>query len=343
VRSLVAGLIAFAIAIQPGVAAAFGSRGHQIVGAIADQLLSANARLHVHRALGTSLQVAAPWADCVKNVAAQPGGGLQYQPDDRYRAGCSSFDTAAGRERMIGYARRNWSNCGASSRAFGAPPCHASYHFADIAVQRDKYDRSFVGANDHDVVSALDAAIAVLRGSRAPAPFVIDDKTEALRVVAHLVGDVHQPLHVGAVYLDDAGSRIDPDHLGSRSGAQASTRGGNRLEDGEANLHAEWDEVPKNLKPSKLRVSMLKAARAVAVTPGKVEAWPKVWASQTVGAAAEALRGISFSQKGARLDSDWVVEFEDRESYLTMKDELQLRQLTLAGARLAQVLNAVWP
>ncbi|WP_409362753.1 S1/P1 nuclease [Bradyrhizobium sp. CIR18] len=31
------------------------------------------------------------------------------------------------------------------------------------------------------------------------------DKKEALFVLSHLVGDLHQPLHVGAVYLDSAG------------------------------------------------------------------------------------------------------------------------------------------
>ena len=33
---------------------------------------------------------------------------------------------------------------------------------------------------------------------------------EALRLLAHYVGDIHQPLHVAAVYLDREGRVVDP-------------------------------------------------------------------------------------------------------------------------------------
>ena len=43
-----------------------------------------------------------------------------------------------------------------------------------------------------------------------PQPFSFETKQEALRVLAHLVGDVHQPLHVGAIYLDAPGNAVNP-------------------------------------------------------------------------------------------------------------------------------------
>ena len=52
-------------------------------------------------------------------------------------------------------------------------------------------------------ISAINAAIRVLQDRpKATAPLSITDKKEALFLLAHFVGDIHQPLHVGAVYLD---------------------------------------------------------------------------------------------------------------------------------------------
>jgi hypothetical protein len=64
---------------------------------------------------------------------------------------------------------------------------------------------------DQDIVAAVSAAIAVLQGKDLPAPFKFASKKEALRLLAHYVGDIHQPLHVAAVYVDAGGHVIDPD------------------------------------------------------------------------------------------------------------------------------------
>jgi len=76
--------------------------------------------------------------------------------------------------------------------------------------QRGHFDRNFQGTNDHDIVAAINAATAVLLERPSPPPFKIADKREALFLLAHLVGDLHQPLHVGAVYLDKDGNLVDP-------------------------------------------------------------------------------------------------------------------------------------
>jgi hypothetical protein len=46
------------------------------------------------------------------------------------------------------------------------------------------------------------ATTQVLKGGAAPAPFSLKDQREALLLLTHYVGDLHQPLHVGAIYLD---------------------------------------------------------------------------------------------------------------------------------------------
>jgi S1/P1 Nuclease len=88
---------------------------------------------------------------------------------------------------------------------------HNTYHFDDVDFERDRFDRSYMGTNDHDLVAAITAAIAVLKDKPAPAPFSIADKKEALFMLVHLVGDLHQPLHVESVYLGADGGLVDPD------------------------------------------------------------------------------------------------------------------------------------
>jgi len=69
-----------------GDAFGWGSQGHQVIGAISDQLLEPNASQKVHETLnGMPLQVAATWADCVKDVQ-KTDGGFVYKPDPRFHA-----------------------------------------------------------------------------------------------------------------------------------------------------------------------------------------------------------------------------------------------------------------
>jgi hypothetical protein len=59
-----------------GNALAFGSQGHEVVGAIADKLLRPPAAAKVKTLLGNMpLRRAATWADCAKNV--EPVAGLR--------------------------------------------------------------------------------------------------------------------------------------------------------------------------------------------------------------------------------------------------------------------------
>jgi len=108
---------------------------------------------------------------------------------------------------MVDYAGRNWLNCDFRPAGPDKPSagCHNTYHFDDVALQRNKFDRSFLGTNEHDLVAAIGAAVAVLQDKPAPAPFSIADKKEALLMLTHFVGDLQQPLRVASAYLDADG------------------------------------------------------------------------------------------------------------------------------------------
>jgi len=122
-----------------------------------------------------------------------------------------------------------------------------------------------VGTTDQDIVSAISAAIAVLQGNDPPLPFKFTSKKEALRVLTHYVGDIHQPLHVAAVYLDPAGHVVDPD-MGTFN-PQTETHGGNDLFVGNKKLLGE----PFTSDPPTMQVLM--KAKSIALTAGPVSGW----------------------------------------------------------------------
>ncbi|PDT83639.1 hypothetical protein CO669_33050 [Bradyrhizobium sp. Y36] len=313
---------------------AWAYQGHEVTGAIADQLLKANAKEQVAAILGVELRVAGPWADCVRSVARLPDGSFKYAPTKpEYRIPCAAFETPAEIARMEDYVSRNWLDCD-YAKGHG---CNETYHFADVAIQHDDYKRGYVGTSNHDIVGAINAAIAVLRGQPAPLPFSIRDKKEALLLLAHFVGDLHQPLHVGAVYLDRSGQLVDPDQAGLDSATE--TLGGNLLGPAENNLHAQWDAIPADLAET-ASPDLIKKAKALSTTAGPIDAMAATWASDTVMASHAAFAGLTFS--GADRGR-WDVHVADPPAYAAREDNLKRDQLAKGGARLAQILNTIWP
>jgi hypothetical protein len=326
-----------AVLCLPRAGLAWDAPGHTYAGAIADQLLNEHARREVHRQLGFSLAVAATWPDCVKSVHPNGNGEFKFTPDpDRPDWGnhCLAFTTKQETARMEDYVRRNWSNCPASP----GHGCHESYHYTDVSTFRDQYKLGQYGSSPHDVVGSVGAAVAVLQGKPPPSPYSIVDKKEALFLVAHFVGDLHQPLHVGGVYLTPGGVPVDPDAPGAgHSGT--GTAGGNFIRDGKKILHAEWDHMPDGLT-DRPQPAAIQAARRVPLTGAAPADLAGIWASDTLMVARRAFEGVSFV--GAE-QQRWTAKIKNRRAYMQAKDEIQSQQLIKAGARLAELLNAIWP
>jgi S1/P1 Nuclease len=339
-QTIVAGLIV--VALSCGQAWAWGYEGHEVVGSIADQMLHDHAKKEVHNNLGFELRVAAPWPDCVRSVVKHADGSFEYAPSKQeYRIPCTSFEGPTEKARMEDYVSRNWNVCVYQG---GKAGCEDSYHFADVAIQHDDYKRGYVGTGDHDIVSAINASISKLKDLSVPAPFMIRDKKEALFLLAHFVGDLHQPLHVGAIYLDPNGKIVNPDDGGSLDPA-TETRGGNSIFEKVDNsckgnnLHTDWDAIPKSLGTS-ADEAMLTRANGVPKTPGPVEGFAAAWAGDTVIAAHSAFAGLTFT--GA-CKGHWLVHFANRQKYVGDEKKLKLEQLAKGGARLAELLNNIWP
>jgi len=329
----------FALGVGGMQAFAWGPDGHHTVGAIADRLIAGTGAATQVQALlgGLTLQDAAVWADCAKGV--DPARDYAYTSEGQY-AECAIFETPEGEAEMSDFVRRNDTNC---SRKPTEESCHKQYHYSDVAIQRTRYRPGLVGTRDDDLAAAVGAAMHVLRGEPAPAPFNIKDRREALLLLAHYAGDIHQPLHVGAIYLDAQGGRVDPDATGYDPATD--TRGGNQIVIAVANanyrgenLHHAWDGIPAALTATHIDAKWLAQARSVAATAGPVTAWPAAWATGTLAQARIAFAGVTF---GPKAGTEWPATLPA--NYAGTMSSVKKKQLTRAGARLAQTLRAIWP
>jgi hypothetical protein len=109
-------------------------------------------------------------------------------------------------------------------------------------------------------------------------------------------------------------------------------------------MHAEWDDIPFDLGDMSTR-ELMATAKSVAAMAGPVEDWPAAWATDTILVARNAFAGMSFTfnppvPPDTKLQ--WLVSYEDHTAYVWMMDQIKRRQLAKGGARLAQLLNAIW-
>jgi len=330
-RSLV---VAAVVLIHAGYAFAWTPDGHRTVGAIADKLLAGTpAGNEVRKILGdVSLAEAAVWADCAKGVDPST---FEYKGSAAHPE-CAPFETPAGKAAMVDFVKRNATGCHPKP---DEEICHKQYHYADISIQHRDYRPSYEGARDSDVVRAIAAAIAVLQGGAAAAPFSIKDKREALLMLVHYMGDMHQPLHIGAIYLDAGGKIVNPDAGGYDPATE--TRGGNRIivKGSTSNLHATWDAIPVELQAENVNKRWLAEAKAIAPARGPVTGWAAAWATDTQKQADKALAVLTFGPKSEQAQI-WTTTLSS--GYETSMAAMKRAQLTKAGARLAQLLQKIW-
>lgn len=336
-KSLIYSLLSIFIVF--GQAFAWGPDGHHTVGAIADKMIAGtHADTEVKAILGNlTLRDVAVWADCAKGI--DPRQGYTYQTAGKYKE-CKIFENPEEEARMRAFVLRNEESCDHEScqlndKNCDYKACHTEYHYADIAVQHNSYSRSYKGTRDDDIVNAVVAAMHVLKGEPATAPFKFEGKREALMLLAHYVGDIHQPLHIGAIYLDKKGRSVDPDK-GTYEG-KIDTKGGNDILICMDNLHSIWDNIPVTLKEERIK-TLLPQAMAVPVTKGQIYDWPLAWANGSIAQAKKAFTGVKFYP---RLEDHWYTTLPS--DYYYKMEMIKQPQLVNAGAHLAQVLQAIWP
>lgn len=321
--------------LSPLAAQAWGPHGHQTVGGIADQLLAgSDTAKKIRRVLGSNLQTAAVWADCAKGVGqVKIGAPFVYDGSGPYPE-CDYYENPASQAALEAFVKRNAKRCYSNS---SDEVCrHKSFHYTDVSTLQTRYDPSVAGANPQDIVAAINACVAVLQGNSSPQPFDIRGKTEALRLLSHYLGDLHQPLHVVSVYLNKTGLVIDPDT--GTFDPKTATKGGNLIDDGSRRLHSLWDGIPGRLAVKLLAGEGAVAARQIPATPGPVAEWAVNWASDTVVSAQPAFSALTFGPQAS--NGHWPASHA--RGYSRNREALQRQQLIKGGARLAELLRTIW-
>lgn len=228
-------------------------------------------------------------------------------------------------------------------------PAQDTYHYTNIPFQAARYDLSLPGARPTDILQITRECVRVLRGT---------SKTftarEALRMLAHTVGDMHQPLHAGNSFVNASGPLrfvVPEGPTGWRS-----TAGGNALVYGPQdrfNLHSYWDTHIVNLamRNDDVMTYASKLVTEVPVAPewtdtGDPDTWPERWINEALIYAKEAHQDIRLTSylgpdEAGRTPHRWRIEqpggYDDR-------SRARIRiQLAKGGYRLAGILKGIWP
>ena len=296
---------------------AWGPLGHSAIAAIAERHLSPTAQSHVATLLAeghdTDLPSVANWADEVR-AAASGHGPLS---DD------------------------------AEAAAFNAKfPTNALWHFVDLPLGAEDYREVVAYTSVNDVVHAIKRCIAVLeQAERRPDDFT---KPQALRLLVHFVGDIHQPLHCGTGFYDlsDLSHPVlitDPQQCNGKP----NDRGGNDLFFGTEptqELHALWDDALvfalRNSGDYHSLAEWLESTQSVGSTTGDYHTWPEQWAIDSVQQARKAYQNIQLD--AARTDGQRLrITIQLPTAYIDENRSLAATQLAKAGIHLAQLLNSL--
>lgn len=186
-------------------------------------------------------------------------------------------------------------------------------------------DGTPITPRDSDNVAwAIEQNVRVLKSDKASD----GEKARALRAVLHTVGDAHQPLHCGGRYTHE-----DPD--GDAGGNQF------RLEDVESarNLHSLWDGGLGLFKREGEETRLQSEGRLRTLATTLTTKYPEAGMPQSTILDAE-----QWVQEGAaylKIDVYPTTPTPDA-AYMERGRAIAEKQATLAGYRLANLLNSIW-
>ena len=337
--SFLLGLIIFAVAAT--AAFAWGDDGHQTVGKIASLRIKPRTAQKIAEILkpGETLASIATWADTVKERVGKT------DPDP---------DTNAFLQDVVHNEKnREW-------------------HYDDLPLNCKNYQTCTGFTPDNDIVHMLNICIRTLLGQ--PDPNHPLTKRNALRLLVHFLGDIHQPLHVGCGFIDVNGPNhtilIVRDPAVIRQKNLPSDKGANDLViDGDRkNLHSFWDFTLvtslMNVIGQEISSDTLGTFLEQNVKPkgswnphGPVDTWAAQWATDSLRQSRDhtylsvkitGQRTIPVLSRGQPVVRDGqpvmqtVFDISRPANYEAVNRELVRQQLAKGGYRLAKLLDAIY-
>ncbi len=345
---------------------AYGPDGHKIIGAIADQKLSGTpAGARVTELLdGYTLEEASIMADTIKQWD-KPG------IDDPKVLRYFSSHPKIGQQ-----LREFWKANPPTTDPKSAVPSHHWFHYTDVPLAGNtKYSDGKIGRSQWDIVPTMRFCLAVLQGKEPEENARKITKPIAVILLAHFVGDIHQPLHVGAQYFDAKGQPVDPETVKE----SYPDEGGNSLRlkltrdfvprKKDPKLHSFWDgdtvyanlpQLPDTMPKEERQAKMDAAEKELSERLAKEEPknwrlpaevalrdYPETWANGIMPLARQAHARLRYQNVTPKLDRDKMVgdgevveePAKDGLSYSQWSARMVLQEMHRAGWRLADLLE----
>ena len=341
-KRTVALAVSVIIFLTPAASAlAWGDDGHQTVGKIASLRIKPRTAEKIAQILkpGETLANIASWADTVK-----------------YRIGKPDLD--------------------ADTNAFLQDAAHNEknneWHYDDLPLGCKNYQTCTGFTPDDDIVHLINICIRTLQGHPDPnQPF---SQRNALKLLVHFLGDIHQPLHVGTGFIDVNGPNgcilIVSDPVVIKQKKLPSDKGANDLviDNDRKNLHSFWDftlvtslmttvgpEITSDTLGTFLKLNV--KPKASWNPHGPVDTWAAEWASDSLNQSREhtyksvkitGKRTIPVLSNGQPVVRDGqpvmqtVFDITRPANYEALNRELVRQQLAKGGYRLAKLLDAIY-
>jgi hypothetical protein len=246
------------------------------------------------------------------------------------------------------------------------------WHYDDLPLDCKDYQTCTGFTPDNDVVHMLNVSIRTLQGHLDPNHPL--SRRNALKLIVHFIGDMHQPLHIGCGFIDVNGPNgtilIVRDPLVVKQKNLPSDNGANQLiiDNDKKKLHGFWDfDLVTSLMQStdKQTSEALGQFLQETVRPqanwnprGPVNTWGAQWATDSLKLSRDHTykslhitrqRTITITnRKGepvmrdGKPATDTVYDITLPSDYEALNRELVRQQLAKGGFRLARLLDEIY-
>ncbi len=312
------GLVTLAVVSLPAPAHAWGCEGHQVVALLAEKHMTAHARETANKILADG-PIDPKLSRYCKEGGIDPMADGSSWPDD----------------------------------IRGIRPAASPWHYVDIPRGTKKREvEKFCDPKEGCVTRAITEQLAVLRSTDADP----QKRADALRFVIHFVGDLHQPLH--AATNNDQGGNCVPVAFFDAAPQLRNPQ----TESYAPNLHGVWDTNILAKATTGKTVDQV-AAELDQFFKSKMAHWQKgpadidgwawesyllaeknVYGKLPVRDPAETPREIKTCADDDHVSARMLKLNEQlKDPYESMAAPIVRQRLAQAGARLALLLNQLWP